>query len=312
MENTYRVGVLGLGGVGGYLGGLLARTYTDNPEVEVVFIARGQTKANIETHGLRIASIDEEFTVKPDIVSDDPAQIGNLDLLLVGVKSYSLESALTPYVGNLSAGSTVITLQNSVKQTEIVQPILPADVDHLPGCVYIISNVKEPGYIVRQQSPEKVFFGPVDGNTDKYQEALTVMTNAGIDAQLVNNIDVVNWNKFMFISSVATATSYFNETIMEMLNNPEHRDFLLKLVSEVKAVAMAQGLEIDQEIADKVITVTSKLGPEAKSSMQLDIEKGLQSEIEDLTHSVIQLGQNHGTNVEAYTEAYQGILARIR
>ncbi len=312
MSKPYRIGVLGLGGVGGYLGGLLARKYSADAEVEIVFIARGQTKENIENCGLIVSSIDQEFTVNPTLVSDQSTEIGTLDLLLVAVKSFSLQSALTPYLGNLGDGSVVITLQNSVKQTELVAPLLPSGVDHLPGCVYIISNVKEPGFIVRQQSPEKVFFGPVDGNTDPYRQSLEVMLAAGIDAHLVDNVDVVNWNKFMFISSVATATSYFNKTIKEVLGNANSKDFLLRLVAEVRAVALAQGLAVDLEIADKVLTVTSKLGDEAKSSMQLDIEKGLQSEVEDLTHSVIQLGQMSSTSTEAYNEAYQGILSRIQ
>ncbi len=99
-----RVGILGIGGVGGYFGGLLAMNLQDDPGYEIIFIARGDTKKNIKQRGLKLQSIEDHFIINPALVSDDPQEIGELDLLIPCVKSYSLESATKKYIDNIKTG----------------------------------------------------------------------------------------------------------------------------------------------------------------------------------------------------------------
>ena len=67
-----KIGILGLGGVGGYFGGLLAKAYFDSDAIEIVFIARGDTKKAIAENGLKIILDDSEMIVFPKLLSDDP------------------------------------------------------------------------------------------------------------------------------------------------------------------------------------------------------------------------------------------------
>jgi 2-dehydropantoate 2-reductase len=82
-----RIGILGLGGVGGYFGGLLAKAYAESDQFEIVFIARGETKKKSNS-GLTIITDENEITVFPNIVSDDPLTIGKLDYLICATKTY--------------------------------------------------------------------------------------------------------------------------------------------------------------------------------------------------------------------------------
>ncbi len=65
-----RIGILGLGGVGGYFGGLLAKAYQKSDEVEIIFIARGETQKAIAENGLKIINDDTEMIVYPNLVRE--------------------------------------------------------------------------------------------------------------------------------------------------------------------------------------------------------------------------------------------------
>ena len=88
-----KIAVMGIGGVGGYYGGLLAKRYFDDRDVEIVFVARGDHLDEIKARGLRLISEKGEFTVTPDLATDDPSGCGIFDLVIFCVKGYDLEES---------------------------------------------------------------------------------------------------------------------------------------------------------------------------------------------------------------------------
>src|SRR5690606_32572834 len=89
-----RIGILGMGGIGGFVGAKLARAYSKDRDTQIIFICRGKTKEKILHEGLKFISPKETVTVHPDLTSDDPLEIGLLDLLIVATKSYALADAV--------------------------------------------------------------------------------------------------------------------------------------------------------------------------------------------------------------------------
>lgn len=83
----FRVGILGIGGVGGYFGGKLAVAYLHAADVQIIFMARGENKKAIPGKGIQIITSDEQLTAYPSIVSDDPQEIGKLHLLICCTKT---------------------------------------------------------------------------------------------------------------------------------------------------------------------------------------------------------------------------------
>ena len=99
-----RIAIFGTGGVGGYFGGRLAQAGED-----VVFIARGDHLQAMSKHGLRVDSINGDFVLESVQATDDPAQIGQVDVVLVGVKAWQVPEtaeAIRPMVGSLNASAT--------------------------------------------------------------------------------------------------------------------------------------------------------------------------------------------------------------
>jgi 2-dehydropantoate 2-reductase len=79
-----RIAIFGTGGAGGYFGGKLAKSGE-----EVVFIARGEHYRAIRENGMYIDSVEGPFTVAPVRATDDPAQEGPVDVVIVGVKAWN-------------------------------------------------------------------------------------------------------------------------------------------------------------------------------------------------------------------------------
>jgi len=77
-----KIGILGIGGIGGFVGAPLAKKYKDS-ETKIIFICRGETKKAIQNEGLLFESKGETTTIFPDLVSDNPTEIGILDVLIL-------------------------------------------------------------------------------------------------------------------------------------------------------------------------------------------------------------------------------------
>ena len=92
-----KIAIMGIGGVGGYYGGLLARRYAGDKETEIIFIARGEHLKAIQANGLRVQSAThEDFTIRPTLATHDPSRHGTFDIVLLCVKGYSLSEMRRP------------------------------------------------------------------------------------------------------------------------------------------------------------------------------------------------------------------------
>src|SRR5579883_857227 len=103
-----RICVFGAGSVGGYLAGYLARGGAD-----VSVVARGEHLAAICASGLRVESPDASINVKLR-ASDDPAELGKQDAVIVSVKAPALPSVAAKITPLLRADTPVVFLMNGI------------------------------------------------------------------------------------------------------------------------------------------------------------------------------------------------------
>ena len=129
-----RIGIIGIGGIGGYYGGKLALKYAGSGEHEIIFFARGEHLAAIRKNGLKLVTVDGESTARPTLATDKPAEMGVLDFALFCTKSYGLEDAARAIAGNLRDGSVVLPLLNGVDITDRLKAILPKGSSFMAAC----------------------------------------------------------------------------------------------------------------------------------------------------------------------------------
>jgi 2-dehydropantoate 2-reductase len=302
-----RIGILGLGGVGGYFGGLLAKAYYNSSEVEIVFIARGATQNAIAENGLKIITDDLEVIVRPKLVSNNPEEIGVLDYLICATKTYDIEESLLALKQCINPETIILPLYNGVDAPERIQKIFPEN-DILQGCVYIISMIVLPGTIRKLGFYEKLFFGSKATSASKLNELQSIFEKAKIESYLVENIEETVWEKFIFISALASATSYLNQNIGEILSNPDSETVYVDLLKEIELVAKAKGLKLPDDIVDQTIIKLEKSPKEATSSMHRDYLAGNKIEAASLTKFVVNEGLKYGVKTPLYEKISNALM----
>ena len=302
-----RIGILGLGGVGGYFGGLLAKAYYNSAEVEVVFIARGTTKEAIAENGLKIVNDDSEMIAYPKLVSNNQDEIGILDYLICATKTYDIEESLLSLKKCITSKTLILPLYNGVDAPERIKKIFPEN-DILQGCVYIVSMIASPGTIRRLGFYEKLFFGSKTTSNAKLEELQNILQKAKIESYLVENIEETVWEKFIFISALASATSYLNQNIGEIQKKKKSMKVYVELLHEIESVAKAKGLQLPDDIVGKTIIKLEKSPKEATSSMHRDLLANRNTEVTSLTQFVVNEGLKYGVTTPLYEKIANALL----
>lgn len=301
-----RIAILGLGGVGGYFGGLLAKAYQKSDDVEIIFIARGETQKAIIENGLKIVTDDSETVVYPNLVSNNASEIGQLDYLICATKTYDIEESLASLKESINKETVILPLYNGVDAPERIQKLFPEN-EVLQGCVYIISMIFSPGTIRKIGFYEKLFFGSKTASFSKLEELQNIFLKAKIESYLVDNIEETVWEKFIFISALASTTAYLNQNIGEILNNTESKVTYIELLHEIEDVAQAKGLKLPHDIVAQTIQKLEKSPKEATSSMHRDLVAGKNTEAFSLVQFVVNEGKKYGVKTPLY-EKIAGIL----
>ena len=302
MNTKIRIIIVGIGGVGGYFGGLLAKHYQNSKEVEIIFIARGEHLKKIQSEGLKVIKGDTEFTAIPFLATDSFAEAGPADYIILCTKSYDLEETTEQLTPCLRSDTLILPLLNGVNNTDRIRAILPSHTV-LDGLAYIVSHIKIPGVIENLGNTQKLFFGLDGGSNDKFTLLEKIMQEAGIEATLSQNISTIVWTKFIFISAIATATSYYDQTVGEVVE--KHADTLLKLIEEVTQIALAKNISLDPDIASRTLQQLTKVPYQNTTSMLRDFRnKKRHTELESLTKYVITSGQKLNIPTPTYQKLF--------
>jgi 2-dehydropantoate 2-reductase len=301
-----RIGILGLGGVGGYFGGLLAKAYAESDEIEIIFIARGETQKVISKSGLKIITDETEIIAFPSIVSNDPKIIGKLDYLICATKTYDIEGSLLSINKCINKNTIFLPLYNGVDAPERISDLFP-DNEVLQGCVYIVSMIDSCGVIKKVGPYEKLFFGSRTASIYKLNALQSIFQKATIDSKLVEAIEETVWEKFIFISALASATSYLNQNIGEIMESASSRKFYADLLNEITMIAAIKGLELPNDIIMQTILKLEKMPHTATSSMHRDVLAGRKFELGSLTEFVV----NEGIKYEMETPTYQLVMSKL-
>lgn len=282
-----RIGILGIGGVGGYFGGLLAKKYQNHQHIEIVFIARGKTLSTIAQNGLTIISDQSEMQVFPSIVSDIPTEIGILDYLICTTKTYHIESSLAAIKDCIALKTIILPLYNGVDATDRIRKIFPKN-EVLQACVYIVSMIVLPGKIQKTGPFESLHFGSQNTKLENLIPLQNLFKSANIDSHLVQNIEETVWEKFVFIATLATATTFLNQNIGQILT--ENFAFYSQLLKEIVDLAKAKKIKLPKNIIEQTIQKLQIAPQDATSSMHRDFLNHRAIELQSLTQYVVNQG----------------------
>lgn len=282
-----RIAVMGAGGVGGCLGALLAQAGN-----EVSLIARGEHLRRIRGNGLRLKQDDSDFTVHVP-ATDNPSEIGPVDLLLYTVKTYHNAQAIPAIRPLVGPNTDVLTLQNGVEC--YLQLAAELGQGHaMPGAYWTASSVESPGVIACVGATPRLSFGEEAGGTTPRAESIRdVMQSAGIDVELSADPLRVIWSKFVVLCSIAGVTSAARTRIGEFIQYPEGLEMFTAAMREVDVVGRAKGVTLPEGFVERSVEFIRGF-PDFQNSMHADFEHGRPTELEALNGAVVRMGHETG------------------
>ena len=284
-----RIAVMGSGGVGGFFGARLVRGGAD-----VTFIARGAHLAAIRERGLAIESTEESLHLPKVSVTDDPATIGPVDLVMFGVKLWDTEAAARSLLPIMGPDTALISFQNGVQKDDMLRPIV-GEAALIGGVAYVGTNISRPGVIAQKGPMQRLVFGEYDGRRSQRVEAfLAACLRGGINAEISPDIRREIWQKFVFLAGMAAVTASTRRPLGPVRSNPTTRQFFLDLMREVVAVGQAHGVAIPDDFAEQRLAFADTLHPDMSASMHHDLEQGRPLELQWLSGGVVDLGSKVG------------------
>lgn len=310
MKNEkFRIAVLGIGGIGGFFGGKLAAYFADSKDVEVIFVARGENANAIKNNSLKIITSEGEQIAKPHLITTEPNEIGKIDLFIICTKAYDLEESIIKYKDCISEKTAILPLLNGVNHAETIKKILP-DAEVWNGCVFIVSRLIEAGIVKVESAIRLLQFGSNEGTIEKLEFAENLFKSAGINVVLFDDIEKAVWEKFIFISSLATLTSYLDKNIGGIINSEENTKLLADLIQEVTNLARAGKINVAENIEEFTVNRIKSAPAESTSSMHSDFQKKGKTELETLTGYVVRESKLLNLSASVYEKLYEELKER--
>lgn len=302
--------IVGAGGCGASIGAFLVRSGK-----LVQFIARGEHLVCLRKNGLSMETTRMgNFTVNPLDVYDEARYLHRLDqgtirkpdVIFVCVKYYSLKS-IVPFLRDISDSSTIIIpILNIYGTGQQLQKEIPQSLV-TDGCMYIAAEIKAPGCIVQKGDIFKIVYGmPFGDNKNKtlvqIQEDLS---ESGIEGILSDDIRRDAMIKFSLISPMAACGAYYNVRVGKMQQDGPQRRMFTDLVKEIGILGKAMEIELPENLIEINLKLIDDLLPDACASMQRDLWKGKESEVDGIVFEVLRMAQRANVKLPVYENVAQ-------
>ncbi|MFC4080304.1 2-dehydropantoate 2-reductase [Amycolatopsis samaneae] len=320
-----KVAVLGAGAIGAYVGAALHRG-----GAEVHLIARGLHLEAMRRHGVRVRSPRGDFSAAPH-VTGDPAEVGEVDYVFLGLKAHSYATAgplLAPLLGGRTA---LVAAQNGVpwwyfhgltghplegRRVETVDPGGAVSavlcLRRAIGCVVYCSTVIDRPGVIRHLEGTRFSLGePAGGVSGRCADLSEAMVAGGLKAPVESGIRDEIWTKLMGNVAFNPLSALTRATMAQMCEHTETRALVATMMTETLEIARAAGSDPRVSV-EKRIDGAWRVGHH-KTSMLQDLEAGKPLEIDAIIGAVVELADLTGVPAPAlrHVHAAVGLLNRI-
>ena len=289
--------IVGTGGVGGSIAGFLALAGKD-----VTCIARGKHLEAIREKGLHLRSDLKGNHFLPIQACTAEEYNEKANVIFVCVKGYSLDSIKDLLEKASDKDTLIIPILNVYGTGPRIQRLVPG-VTVLDGCIYIVGFVSGRGEITQMGKIFRLVYGAHRGTIVSRETLEAVqrdLQESGIKAEISDDINRDTFVKWSFISAMAVTGAYYDVPMGEVQKPGKVRDTFIGLSQESAALGRKLGIEFKEDIVQYNLKVIDKLAPESTASMQKDMAKGHQSEVQGLLFDMITAAEAQGIEVPTY------------
>jgi 2-dehydropantoate 2-reductase len=295
-----RISIIGAGGIGGYFAAVLARA---GHTVRV--LARGAHLEAIRAQGgLEVREPGAPPVVVDVGASDDPDALTGASFVILAVKTYSLDD-IAPLTRRLAhGGATIVPMLNGVGLEDRLATLGVPRACVLGGVAYVSTARTAPGVVTRFSDFRRIIVGEFGGlMSARASDFVAAFTEAGVDAEATDAIEVELWRKFAFMASMAAVCGLARQPSATVRDAPFGRAVIVHALREVVAVGRASGVAVTDEIVVQTMRIIDGLPAGAKPSFLLDLERGGPTELDALSGTVARLGQALGVDTPVHDTA---------
>jgi 2-dehydropantoate 2-reductase len=296
-----RIAVMGAGAVGSYLGSRLTAGGAD-----VTLIARGAHLAALREHGLTIVSPEGDRSTVEVNATDDPAEVGPVDIVLFLVKSYDTEEAAQRLGPLLGSDTGVISLQNGIDNEARIAAVIGSQ--HVMGAAtYILSSIESPG-VVRSGKARIVVGelqpGPPSARVERFVAAANV---GGIETHAASDVRTTKWEKYVLLVAFSAVTAATQLTVGDVRGSEAASAMLRAIMAEAWTVGRALGVPLADDHVDRAHALVLAQRDDEATSLRHDLITGHRMELEALQGTLLRLGRETGVPTP-WTDAAYAIL----
>jgi 2-dehydropantoate 2-reductase len=252
----------------------------------------------MRTNGLQLTTAWGDFTVHPQ-VTEDPNEVGPVDLILYCVKLFHNPEALPLIAPLLQPETTVLTLQNGVDSADTIAQHYGWE-HAMAGATYIQTGRPGPGKIHQAGLKARIAFGEQNGfHSERVKRVASILAREGIQYDVASDIVTMLWTKLVIVATVASLMTASRSSMQEVLDSPWGRYTLRTLMEEVESVARAKGIKIAPDTVDQLFDEAVAEAEHTQVSLQDDFEAGRPLEIESILGMVVREGMALGVSVQA-------------
>ncbi|MBL6598590.1 MAG: 2-dehydropantoate 2-reductase [Alphaproteobacteria bacterium] len=294
-----KIAIMGTGGMGAYYGANLAAIGRD-----VAFIARGAHLEAIKRDGLLLTGDAGDRLIKSAKASDDPRDIGPVDVVLFCVKLYDVEAAAEAIRPLLHDQTAVISVLNGVDGPERIAAVI-GEGHVLGGAAYASAVIERPGVVSYKSTMASLVIGALDGGDDPRAEAFRqVCEGAAFSCSVSANILGVLWDKFTLLATNASLCGVCRLPVASIYAEPALVDLARAMMEEITAVARARGIAFTEDIVESSVARSKAFPPDMYASMYHDLARGRPMELEGLSGTVARLGAEVGVATPNHQALY--------
>ncbi len=295
------VGLIGAGSVGGALLSCLYKSYGP----KLYLLAKGERAARIAENGV----IVNDEVLRPQILSDAEMSV-RLDLVILTVKTYSLDSAIEDIRDLIQPETILLPLENGITATDRLKEAFPGN--RVLYGVEIRTDAHRMGHRIYFSVPGEVQIGYADNRivAPEVRDVCDFLRAAGIDANIYEDMRRVQWRKWMLNTAgsqaaveVGVECGFFSQ-IDEMVT------LMRMCMDEILAIARAESVNLTEQDRDEILDFLLHYPANKKMSMLQDMEAGRPIELEEYAGTVVRLGKKHGIPTPANQVIYLTISAR--
>lgn len=278
--------MLGAGAMGSLLGARLSRTEADI----TLFSTNREHIQAIQTHGLAIEELDGSESHYKLTACDHPHKIqDDADLVIVLVKSYATQEALSSILHRCHASTLFLTLQNGIGNWENIARVVDTE-SVLLGSTAQGATLLEPGKI-RHGGNGVTFIGEPRGPASHRVHCLVeLFRRAGLETHSSDIMEQLIWEKLMVnagINVITALTGIRNGMIADL---ETARELSRATVEEAVRVAVARGFEMPGNIMERVFKVAQATAVN-RSSMGQDVDRKKRTEIDAINGAIVRFGE---------------------